>query len=342
MKNVISILMLVIVLPVAFACGQDGGGLYFTSDRDGNFDIYQVAGGDSGEDLNITHTAEDEYDAILSPDRQWMVFRVGSEESSSIDVLKLDSGDTPERFTISRGSGKFFTPVWGNDSKRIAFVGDISGKGARVYIADVSDSQPARLSDIEVTEVGDWSSDGEYVLFSSEDGSRMGIHARNPDGVNQHQKTCGKDYNAVWAPDSKRLAFISEREGNPDIYVMERNGVDELCPDTKDSGNEPVRLTETDESESDISWSPDGKQILYVSERNGNKEIYVMNSNGSKQLRLTKNEKPDYSPVWSPDGGTIAFVSELDGDPDIFTMDVSGENQTRITNNDSADTDPRW
>lgn len=341
MKKVTLILMLVVVLPAMVACGQSGGGLYFTSDQDGNFDIYQTSS-DSGEAINITETAEDEYDAILSPDRQWMVFRVGREGSSSIDVLKLDSGDTPERFTISKGSGKFFSPVWGSKSKRVAFVGDVSGKGAKVYIADVPDSSPARLSDIEVTEVGDWSSSGEDVVFSSEDGSRLGIHQRNPDGVNQRQMTCGKDYNAVWSPNSRQLAFISEREGNPDIYVMERDAEDELCPNSKDSRKEIIRLTETDEAESDISWSPDGKQILYVSERDGNKEIYVMESSGSKQSRLTFNEKADYSPVWSPDGRTIAFVSELDGDSDIFKMDANGQNQTRITNNDSADTHPRW
>tara|TARA_B100001245_G_C22853557_1_gene410322 strand:- start:103 stop:1128 length:1026 start_codon:yes stop_codon:yes gene_type:complete len=341
MKKVTVIFMLAVSLLVMAACQQSGGGLYFTSDRDGNTEIYQTVIG-SGEEINITETGEDEFDAILSPDRQWIAFRVGDEESSSIDVLNLGSGSAPERYTVSRGSGSFFTPVWSNDSKRIAFAGDIGNKGARVFITEITESLPARLSDIEVTGVGDWSPDGESVVFSSETGSRLGIHVRNPDGVNQRQMTCAKDYDAVWSPDSKRLAFISEREGNPDIYVMERDAEDELCPNTKDSRKEVLRLSETDEAESDISWSPDSKQLLFVSERDGNKEIYVMESSGNKQSRLTFNEKSDYSPVWSPDGRTIAFVSELDGDPDIFTMDVNGQNQTRITNNDSADTDPQW
>ena len=341
MGKVTLILMLLTSLGVMAACQQSGGGLYFTSDRDGNYEIYQ-RDISSDEDINITQTAEDEYEVVLSPNKKWLVFRVGAENNSSIEVFNLDSGSEAERFPISRGSGNFYAPVWSGDSSRIAYVGDVKGQGSKVFISGVRDSSPAKLSDIEAVEVGDWSSDGESVVFSSNDKERLGIHVRNPDGVNQRQMTCGKDYGAKWSPDSKRLAFISEREGNPDIYVMERDAEDELCPNTKDSRKDVLRLTETDESESDISWSPDSRNILFVSERDGNKEIYVMESSGNKQIRLTFNEKADYSPVWSPDGRTIAFVSELDGDADIFTMDSSGQNQARITNNDSADTDPRW
>ena len=341
MGKVTLILMLLTSLGVMAACQQSGGGLYFTSDRDGNYEIYQ-RDISSDEDINITQTAEDEYEAVLSPNKKWLVFRVGAENNSSIEVFNLDSGSEAERFPISRGSGNFYAPVWSGDSSRIAYVGDVKGQGSKVFISGVRDSSPAKLSDIEAVEVGDWSSDGESVVFSSNDNERLGIDVRNPDGVIQRQMTCGKEYGAKWSPDSKRLAFISEREGNPDIYVMERDAEDELCPNTKDSRKDVLRLTETDESESDISWSPDSRNILFVSERDGNKEIYVMESSGNKQIRLTFNEKADYSPVWSPDGRTIAFVSELDGDADIFTMDSSGQNQARITNNDSADTDPRW
>ena len=341
MGKVTQILMLLTLLGLMAACQQSSGGLYFTSDRDGNYEIYK-RDISSDEDINITQTAEDEYEAVLSPNKKWLVFRVGPENNSSIEVFNLDSGSEAERFPIARGSGNFHSPVWNGNSDRIAFVGEVKNQGSKVFISGVRDSSPAKLSDIEATEVGDWSSDGESVVFSSDDNERLGIHVRNPDGVNQRQMTCGADYGAVWSPDAKRLAFISEREGNPDIYVMERDAEDELCPTTKDSRKDVLRLTETDEPESDISWSPDSKQLLFVSERDGNKEIYVMESSGNKQIRLTFNEKDDYSPIWSPDGRTIAFVSELDGDPDIFTMDGSGQNQARITNNDSADTHPRW
>ena len=209
MKQIMAILLSFALTLIFVGCQSGGTKLYFTSDRDGNLEIYSTIV-NSGEEINVTDKAEDEYDPVLSPDNKWVAFLVGDKHSSSIDVLSLDSGDSPERFTISKGTGKFSTPVWSPDSKRVAFTGEVSGKGSRIYITAVGESSPARLSDIEVTGVGDWSHDGDSVVFSSIDGERTGIHVRNPDGVNQRQMTCARDYDPVWSPDSKKLAFISE------------------------------------------------------------------------------------------------------------------------------------
>lgn len=333
-----SLIIAILMLALLTACSKSGDLIYFTSDRDGNMEIYSIDP-DSGEELNISDKPEDEHSPVISPDGKWLAFLVGDENRSSIDVLNLDNR---ERFTVTKGTGRFVNPRWSSDSKRIVFLGIHPDKGSRVYITSVEQISPARLSDIEATRVGDWSPDGEAVVFSSEDSKRTGIHVRNPDGVNQRQMTCAKDYGAVWSPDSRQLAFLSERDGNPDVYVMDRDSLDELCAGKKDVRSEAYQLTETDEPESDVSWSPDGKWLLFVSERDGNKEIYVMEASGNKQTRLTYNEIPDYQPVWSPNGGKIVFVSELDGDPDIFMMNDKGEDQVRLTNNDEMDLLPDW
>ena len=333
-----SVIVAILMLVILAACSKGSDLIYFTSDRDGNMEIYSIDP-DSGEELNITDNPEDEYSPVISPNREWLAFLVGNENRSSIDVLNLDNR---ERFTITKGTGKFLNPRWSPDSKRVVFLGIHADKGARVYITEVEQILPARVSDIEAVRVGDWSSDGESVIFSSEDGERTGIHVRNPDGVNQRQMTCAKDYGAMWSPDSRQMVFLSERDGNPDVYVMDRDALDELCAEKKDVRSEAYQLTETDEAESDVSWSPDGKWLLFVSERDGNKEIYVMEGSGNKQSRLTYNEIPDYQPVWSPDGRRIVFVSELDGDPDIFMMNDKGEDQVRLTNNDEMDLLPDW
>ena len=139
MGKVTLILMLLTSLGVMAACQQSGGGLYFTSDRDGNYEIYQ-RDISSDEDINITQTAEDEYEVVLSPNKKWLVFRVGAENNSSIEVLNLDSGSEAERFPISRGSGNFYAPVWSGDSSRIAYVGDVKGQGSKVFISGVRNS----------------------------------------------------------------------------------------------------------------------------------------------------------------------------------------------------------
>ena len=239
--------------------------------------------------------------------------------------------------------GIYVTPRWSPDSSRLAYAASQAGKESYVYISDLSQSPSPRLSDISSDEVGDWSSDGNSVVFSSSNLSAPGIHDRNPDGVNQRQISCGNDYGAKWSPDNKKLAFISDRDGTPNIYVIERGIDDPKCDADAESTLGLYQLTDTEGSEYDISWSPDGRQILFVSERDGNPEIYVMDNSGNNVVRLTRNDKvKDVQPVWSPDGKNIAFASDLDGDFDIFIINNKGEDQKRLTNNDASDVDPSW
>ncbi len=83
-------------------------------------------------------------------------------------------------------------------------------------------------------------------------------------------------------------------------------------------------------------------RIAFVSERNGNPEIYVMDATGGSVRRLTRNNARDDSPVWSPDGRMIAFVSERDGNREIYSMNASGGNLIRLTRNVATDDSPTW
>ena len=73
-------------------------------------------------------------------------------------------------------------------------------------------------------------------------------------------------------------------------------------------------------------------RIAFVSGRDGNWEIYVMNADGSTQTRLTNNSASDLGPSWSPDGTKIAFFSDRDGDYEIYVMNSDGSNVTQLTN----------
>ena len=83
-------------------------------------------------------------------------------------------------------------------------------------------------------------------------------------------------------------------------------------------------------------------QIVFVSERDGNPEIYLMDTNGRNQRRLTNNPDDDWHPSWSPDGKRIVFVSERDGNAEIYVMDADGSNQINLTNNRHDDRYPSW
>jgi Tol biopolymer transport system component len=340
-RQTIGVLFSSLLLLALYACDSGGETIYFASNRDGQWDIY-YSDSNGEEQINLTDSPFAEENPVLSPDRKLIAFSVSKDSKGlnvGIEVMKLKEG---EKISVTTGLGTYVTPHWSPDSSRLAYAAAQPGKESYVLVSDLTQSLSPRLSDVQSDEVGDWSSDGNSVVFSSSNPLKPGIHDRNPDGVNQRQVSCGNDIGARWSPDNKKLAFISDRAGNRDIYVIEKEVTDGLCEPDADSTLGLYQLTDTEGSESDISWSPDGRQILFVSERDGNSEIYVMDSSGNNQVRLTQNDKTDKQPVWSPDGKSIAFVSDLDGDYDIFIMNSKGENQKRLTNNDASDLDPNW
>lgn len=87
---------------------------------------------------------------------------------------------------------------------------------------------------------------------------------------------------------------------------------------------------------SDSDQSTPSRPILFVSNRDGNNEIYVMNADGSNVKRLTEDAANDSQPTWAPDGKTIAFVSDRAGHSDIYTMNADGSNVTALVQSTGA------
>ncbi len=114
-----------------------------------------------------------------------------------------------------------------------------------------------------------------------------------------------------------RLLFHSVRSGNPEIYIIDRNGV--------------RRLTDNPARDEQPVLSPDGSKIAFVSDRDGNKEIYIMDANGKNQRRLTFNDWDDQSPSWSPDGKSLVFESKRGGVTNLYIIDIEGGYEKRIT-----------
>ncbi len=82
-------------------------------------------------------------------------------------------------------------------------------------------------------------------------------------------------------------------------------------------------------------------QIAFASNRDGNREIYVMGADGGNQQRLTNNRSNDWSPSWSPDGKRIVFTMSDNG-TEIYVMDADGGNPQNLTNNPNNDLQPAW
>jgi Tol biopolymer transport system component len=114
-------------------------------------------------------------------------------------------------------------------------------------------------------------------------------------------------------------------DGNPDIYIMNAEG----------SG--VIRLTNTQAVDTAAGWSPDGKRILFYSNRDGNWEIYVMNADGSAQMNLSNNPASDNAPAFSPDGKKTAFRSDRDGHWQLYVMNSEGSGQKDLSNGAADD-----
>ncbi len=94
--------------------------------------------------------------------------------------------------------------------------------------------------------------------------------------------------------------------------------------------------------DSDLSWSPDGRQVLFTSVRDGNYEVYIANADGQQAQNLTHSPGYDGQPAWSPDSRTIAFSSERNGNVDIYLMDATGGNLRQLTTDRGYDEWPAW
>ena len=83
-------------------------------------------------------------------------------------------------------------------------------------------------------------------------------------------------------------------------------------------------------------------KIVFYSFRDGQTEIYTMDSDGANQTRLTFNGTSDAAPAWSPNGQQIVFDSNRDGNWEVYLMDADGKNQRRLTHHPGIDTHPDW
>lgn len=127
-----------------------------------------------------------------------------------------------------------------------------------------------------------------------------------------------------------KIAFVTSRNGKPEIYAMNPDG----------SGQ--TRLTNNDYEDAWPAFSLDASRLAFNSDRDGNFEIYVMNADGSGQTRLTNNTTTDKAPSFHPSGEKIAFASTRDGNYEIYVMNANGTSQTRLTNSIYYDDHPQF
>lgn len=226
-----------------------------------------------------------------------------------------------------------FDPIFSPDGKRIAF-GRYDGADFEVVVINADGSGVSQLTDNGANDFpAAWSPDGTRIVFNSDRTGHNEIFVMNADGSQVQQLThvvdgsLVGDFATAWSPDGSKIAFQSDRDGGGDFEIFVMNA----------DGSGITQLTHNDVSDEGdrAGWSPDGRQFVFSSTRDGGDlDIFVMNSDGTNLRQLTHNDYvTDDDPVWSPDGKYIAFQSDRDGDEEVFVMNADGTGTTQITFN---------
>lgn len=132
------------------------------------------------------------------------------------------------------------------------------------------------------------------------------------------------------SPDGSKVAFVSSRDGNPEIYVKDLET------------QEQIRLTDDPGIDNQPQFSPDGSKIAFVSNRSGSLDIWIMDADGGNQRALTTREGDELMGAWSPDGETLLIVEQAAQVQNIWKLAVATGELTQLTDNQGIDAGPTF
>ncbi len=192
-----------------------------------------------------------------------------------------------------------------------------------------------------------WSPDGNWLAYAGGRQSNRDIYLTDAQGHTTYNLTPDSplDIAPVWSPDSRALLFDSMRDGNWDIYRIDLDCyLPGLLVGWLHPACHPQNLTHHLELDSNGAWSPDGREIAFVSTRDEKSEIYRMAADGSQVRRLTTNADVELGPLaWSPDGRYLAYVVIVSaGNWEVFVMNADGSHPRNLTRYPDQDSNPRW
>lgn len=202
-------------------------------------------------------------------------------------------------------------PAWSPDGRRLAYASHKDGNW-EIYILVIGEEEPIRLTyDLSYQGAPQWSPDGEWLVYESYQGNNLDIYVMNIEGVLNGSESPirlpgnsdAPDFSPVWSPqsdDGRRIAFVSWRDGNQDIYAF---SLDDQAV---------TNLTRTPTRQEDHpAWSPDGDFLAYSAFDVGLEKVFVISADGVGGAQVIAAGR---SPAWSPDGGSlVAAVDSIDG-----------------------------
>ena len=263
-----------------------------------------VVGADGKGARPVLSTPYDEYNPQFTPDGAQLTF--SSDRASNADIAVANADGTNERVIVS-GTAWDYDPSWSPDGTALVFTSD---RSTGLPVLSLSGAAtPAQVS----------AEPGREIYRVQADGTGLRRLTRSP----------ADDISAAWGP-GNRIAFETDRSGDPEVWTMAADGTD------------PKQVTRHDGWDGDPDWSPDGTQITYASERGDDTEIFVTSADGRDTIQVTRNDGDDDGPAWSPDGRLIAFESDARGPWDVWVARPDGSGVRRVTHSPGYDEYPDW
>jgi eukaryotic-like serine/threonine-protein kinase len=263
--------------------------------------------------------------------------RLSANEPSAILSVSLQDG-RKQRLTSPPSS------AWGDgdpelspDGRTLAFirwerdsVGDIYTQPMRGGTLRRMTSDGKRIGGLA------WSSDNEFIVFSSTRGSLPGLWKIPADGGTPEALAgVGAD---AWAPSISRVGnLLAYTHQSENVNIWRVPGPDSVGPKT------PLKIISSPRQQTSAVYSPDGKRIAFSSDRTGTFEIWVADADGSHPSQLTSFGGPiTGTPHWSPDGNWIVFDSRPGGHAAIFVIGAGGGEPRQLTDGTFEDIVPDW
>jgi len=243
-----------------------------------------------------------------------------SDRDGNDELYMMDyDGHNQTRLTFNKV--RDYMPVWSSDGKVVAYTSYAENE-AGLYIYNPYEGDRIRLPIKGTNYAPAFSPDGKKLAFCStqEDGNAE-IYVATSNGKNLKRLTFNNaiDTAPSWSPNSREIAFTSDRSGSPQIYVMDAEGSN-------------VRRVSFGGTYHDApAWSSSGDMIAYVSRVDQIFDIYILNMRTNQIIKLTESNARNESPCWSPDGRHIIFTSNLNGTIQLYTIDYDGQNLKRLT-----------